>query len=119
MRFLTACLAFTLIAALPARAQDEGEGETYSEDEVTGAFADFFGVTAESAASVIEKLFADQGRPVAYITGTEGAGAFGVGLRYGAGWMETKSGERVRVYWRGPSVGPRAWSTIAAWRRAG
>ncbi|WP_300532321.1 DUF1134 domain-containing protein [Maricaulis sp.] len=79
--------------------------DSYSEDEVVDAVADFFGVTAEAAASVLERVFSDLGRPVGYVAGEEVAGAIGVGLRYGEGYLTMKNGERHKVYWRGPSVG--------------
>lgn len=80
--------------------------DTYSRDEMVEATADFFGVTAEAAASVLERVFADLGRPVGYIAGEELAAAAGVGLRYGEGYLTLKgSGERYKVYWQGPSVG--------------
>lgn len=80
--------------------------DTYSQDEVVEAAADFFGVTAEAAASAIERVFSDLGRPVGYIAGEEVSAAIGVGLRYGEGWLVMKSGEpRQKVYWQGPSVG--------------
>lgn len=80
--------------------------DTYSRDEMVEAAADFFGVTAEAAASVIERVFADLGRPVGYIAGEEVAGAAGVGLRYGEGYLTLKgSGEQHKVYWQGPTVG--------------
>ncbi len=80
--------------------------DTYSEDEIVEAAADFFGVTAEAAASAIERVFSDLGRPVGYIAGEEVSGAIGVGLRYGEGYLVMKSGEpRRKVYWQGPSVG--------------
>lgn len=80
--------------------------DTYSQDEIVEAAADFFGVTAEAAASAIERVFSDLGRPVGYIAGEEVSAAVGVGLRYGEGWLVMKSGEpRRKVYWQGPSVG--------------
>lgn len=79
--------------------------DSYSEDEVVDAVADFFGVTAEAAASVLERVFSDLGRPVGYVAGEEVAGAVGVGLRYGEGYLTMRNGERHKVYWRGPSVG--------------
>jgi hypothetical protein len=80
--------------------------DTYSQDEIVEAAADFFGVTAEAAASAIERVFSDLGRPVGYIAGEEVSGAIGVGLRYGEGYLVMKSGEpRRKVYWQGPSVG--------------
>jgi hypothetical protein len=55
---------------------------------------------------VIEKVFADLGKPNAYIVGREGSGALVVGLRYGRGKLYSKvEGER-EVYWTGPSIGP-------------
>lgn len=80
--------------------------DTYSQDELVEAAADFFGVTAEAAASVLERAFSDLGRPVGYIAGEELSAAFGVGLRYGEGYLTMKSGEApIKVYWQGPSVG--------------
>ncbi|MFS2319133.1 DUF1134 domain-containing protein [Maricaulis sp. D1M11] len=79
--------------------------DTYSRDEMVDAVADFFGVTAEASASVLERVFSDLGRPVGYVAGEEVAGAVGVGLRYGEGYLTMKNGEREKVYWRGPSIG--------------
>jgi len=80
--------------------------DTYSRDEVVEATADFLGVTAEAAASALERVFADLGRPVGYIAGEEVSGAVGVGLRYGEGYLSLKgSPERHKVYWTGPSIG--------------
>jgi len=80
--------------------------DTYSRDEMVEATADFFGVTAEAAASVLERVFADLGRPVGYIAGEEVAAAAGLGLRYGEGYLTLKgSGDQHKVYWQGPSVG--------------
>ncbi len=107
-----------------ARAQTQGEGdngmappdehsqypantpaETYSRDELVNKVSDFFGVTAETAASVIERIFRDNGRPTGYIAGEEGAGSFVVGLRYGKGLLYMKHRDPLRVFWQGPSVG--------------
>jgi hypothetical protein len=101
----------------PAVAQDQAPGsnaatgptgqpaKTYSDDELVHDVSDFFGVTAESAGSLIEKLFKDNGRPTAYIAGTEGSGAFVVGLRYGKGLLYMKDRPQMEVYWQGPSGG--------------
>ena len=78
---------------------------TYSREELVGAVSDFFGVTAEAAGSVIEKLFREHGRPTGYIAGEEGSGSFGVGLRYGKGLIYLKNRAPEPVYWQGPSVG--------------
>lgn len=80
-------------------------GEGYSDGELTGAIQTHLGVTAESAATAIEKLFKARGRPVGYITGQEGSGAVGVGLRYGKGTLWMKNGQTRKVYWQGPTIG--------------
>ena len=79
--------------------------ETYSESEIVNEVAGFFGVAAKTAASVVEHVFADLGRPNAYIAGDEASGAIGVGLRYGKGWMHRKTFRNQKVYWQGPSIG--------------
>lgn len=110
---LLAALALPLFGPA-ALAQDPDYGQpsqysepidTYSQDEMVDAVSDFFGVTAEAAASVLERVFSDLGRPVGYVAGEEVAGAVGVGLRYGEGYLTMKSGAQEKVYWRGPSVG--------------
>jgi len=79
--------------------------ETYSEDEVINAGADFLGTTAKALGAVVEKVFSENGRPNSYIKGEEGSGALVVGLRYGKGELYTKSGLQEDVYWQGPSIG--------------
>ncbi|MFP4004146.1 MAG: DUF1134 domain-containing protein [Alphaproteobacteria bacterium] len=87
-------------------ARYEGEGEqTYGRHEIVDAVADFFGITTEAAANVVERVFADLGRPNAYVIGEEASGAVVVGLRYGKGTLQFKNGYRRTVYWQGPSVG--------------
>ncbi|WP_339744103.1 DUF1134 domain-containing protein [uncultured Maricaulis sp.] len=115
MRILAATIAaLSVFLVGPAFAQDPQYGQpseysdpvdTYSQDELTDAVTDFFGVTAEAAASMLERVFSDLGRPVGYIAGEEVSGAIGFGLRYGEGYLTMKSGPREKVYWRGPSVG--------------
>jgi hypothetical protein len=111
-----AALAFGLVPAAlsqePEQAPEYGQPSEYSEpidsysrDEITDAVTDFFGVTAEASASVLERVFSDLGRPVGYIAGEEVSAAVGIGLRYGEGYLTMKNGEQVKVYWRGPSVG--------------
>jgi len=80
-------------------------GEEYSDTELVSAISTHLGVTAESAATTIERLFKDRGRPVGYITGQEGGGAIAVGLRYGKGTLWMKNGQTRTVYWQGPTLG--------------
>jgi len=86
-----------------SQAQNASQG--YSENELTSAISTHLGVTSESAASAIERLFKNQGRPVGYITGEEGGGAFTFGARYGKGTLWMKDGRSIPVYWQGPTVG--------------
>ena len=82
-----------------------GPAETYSHDEIVRSLSDFFGVTAEAAGAIIEKVFKDNGRPTGYIAGEEGSVAITVGLRYGQGLLYMKNRQPQKVYWQGPSVG--------------
>jgi len=79
--------------------------QTYSRDEIVRNVSDFFGVTAENAGAIIEKIFHENGRPTAYIAGEEGSGAFFFGLRYGKGLMYMKDRPRMDVFWQGPTGG--------------
>lgn len=90
--------------ATPAPSGDVGP-QTYSKDETLEAAQKFFGGTSEGLAKAIEKAFRDLGAPNAYIQGSEGSGAFIVGLRYGEGQLYYKGGGSTKVYWQGPSVG--------------
>lgn len=105
---LWAALA-ALLAALPAFAADaprkDADKDTYDQDSILKDAADFFGSTTEGLAKVIEKAFKDHGRPNAYIKGEEASGAITVGLRYGNGTLQMKSGATRKVYWQGPSIG--------------
>ncbi len=78
---------------------------TYSQDELVHSVSDFFGVTAESAGAIIERIFHDNGQPTGYIAGEEASGAFAFGLRYGKGLLYMKDRPRQEVYWQGPSIG--------------
>lgn len=81
------------------------QDNTWDRDSVMGAAERTFGKGAAGLAEIVEKTLKDQGRPNAYIAGSEGGGAVVVGLRYGSGTMSHKvEGER-RVHWTGPSVG--------------
>lgn len=98
-------LGVALMISLPVAARAADNNDTYSQDEILAKAKGFFGATTEGLAKAIEKVFADQGRPNAYITGDEASGAIGVGLRYGKGTLHTKSGVVRKVYWQGPSIG--------------
>lgn len=92
--------------AQPAAAQPgQVPSDTYSMDETMDAAKKFFGGASEGIAKTIEKAFADNGRPNAYIVGNEGSGALFFGLRYGEGTLYYKNGGSMKVYWQGPSVG--------------
>lgn len=86
----------------PPPANDQN---TFSREEIVTAAAGFLGATAQAVAAAVERIFREQGRPVGYIAGEEGSGAWVVGLRYGKGTMFLKSGPSRTVYWQGPSVG--------------
>jgi len=100
-------LCFSISAAIAADdTRDPRQDQTYTPQEIVQKGADFFGVTTESMAKAVERVFAKYGRPDAYIAGSEGSGAFIVGLRYGEGDLYMKqSAAPVKVYWQGPSVG--------------
>lgn len=86
-------------------AETGGHAKTYTEDEIVNSVSDFLGVTAESAGAAVERIFAKQGRPTAYIAGTEGSGAIGIGARYGKGLLYMKERPPIEIYWQGPSIG--------------
>ena len=100
-RVLAASLIAVVLAAPAARAA----GNTYNEEDIVSAAADFFGETTEGLARIIEKVFADLGRPNAFIAGEEVSGAIGIGVRYGRGRLQYKAGGSREIYWNGPSVG--------------
>jgi hypothetical protein len=109
----TACASGGGAGPAPASDPDYGQPSAYSDDidsysreEIVEAAADFFGVTAEAAASALERVFSDLGRPVGYIAGEEVSAAAGVGLRYGQGYLTLKGAQDTQqVYWTGPSIG--------------
>ena len=106
-RTFVAALFGLLAAALPvsgAQAQQNSSDE-YTQDEILTAAKGFFGAATQGLAEVIQKVFSDYGQPNGYITGEEGSGAFGVGLRYGNGWLHRKNYADRRAYWQGPSIG--------------
>lgn len=92
---------------MPVRAQaaDASANATYEQDDVLAAAEGVFGKGAEGLAKLIEKIFAEQGKPNAYIAGREAGGAIVLGVRYGSGTMFHKVEGQIPIYWTGPSVG--------------
>ena len=88
-----------------AQNQSQSKAKDYNESELVYAISTHLGVTSESAATAIERLFKERGRPVGYITGQEGSGAAIIGARYGQGTLWMKNGTTKKVNWQGPSVG--------------
>jgi hypothetical protein len=109
LRILSALLAGFAALALsigPTAADDTSPDDgTFTPNEIVQAGSDFFGVTTEVMAKAVQRVTEDLGQPDAYIKGSEGSGAFIVGLRYGSGWLIRKGVEPKMVYWHGPSVG--------------
>lgn len=113
--FLLWCVVVLLAAgcagpAGPARYPADGadapaDDSTYDRATVLGEAEALFGKGAEGVAQLVERAFADLGRPNGFIKGEEAAGAFAFGLRYGHGVLTLKSGESRPVYWQGSSIG--------------
>ncbi len=103
--FLPAMAVLLLAVAPAAAASDDDDKDTYSKDEILAKAEGFFGATTKGLADAIEKVFADQGKPDAYITGEEVSGAIGVGLRYGKGTLHRKTEKSRPIFWQGPSIG--------------
>jgi hypothetical protein len=95
----------TASTAPPTPAAPPPTDNTFTEEEMVQAAEDFFDSAAGGVAAVIARIFREQGRPVGYVTGREGAGAWLFGLRYGKGDLFLKTGERAEVNWQGPSFG--------------
>lgn len=81
------------------------EEEGYTIDEIKAASAGLFGKLSASMAAVIEHVFANSGRPRAYVIGEEGGGAFIAGVRYGSGTLYLREGGTQKIFWHGPSIG--------------
>lgn len=107
---LTACASNNKQPAQPVQSERQNmdstnQDATYDKENVINAASEFFGGGSEAVASVIEKAFADLGRPNGYIIGTEASAALVVGARYGDGTLSHKIEGDSRVYWTGPSIG--------------
>lgn len=79
--------------------------DTFEKDDLLAAAEGVFGKGASGLAKILEDILKDQGKPNAYIAGSEASGAIGVGLRYGKGEMFHKIEGQRAVYWTGPSIG--------------
>lgn len=84
---------------------DQPVTDEYRQEEIQGAVENFFGVTAQASAEVVERVFGDLGRPNAYIAGEEAAAAVALGLRYGEGWLYRRGQQPRQLFWTGPSLG--------------
>src|SRR5438445_4808962 len=73
LRFVPA-VAFAAIFALTAAHAGAADDETFSQNEIVQAASDFFGTTTAAVAKAVERVFAEQGLPDAYIKGQEGSG---------------------------------------------
>ena len=99
-------LAFVLITAMPAQAQNRStDDNTYDEKTIIDEASGFLGQSAETVAKALENVFKSQGRPNGYITGSEAGGGLIVGLRYGGGTLHHKIEGNQPIHWTGPSVG--------------
>jgi hypothetical protein len=119
MKITSGVRVVTLVAALGVAACSTGNAPkvesqpqtaqaaatTYDKDTVIREATGVFGQGAEGVGKVMEKIFADLGRPTAYIVGQEAGGAIIGGLRYGDGILYHKVEGQQKVHWTGPSVG--------------
>ncbi|MGQ0698736.1 MAG: DUF1134 domain-containing protein [Panacagrimonas sp.] len=102
---LFVCFTSASFAADPPPENRPVGQEGYTAEEIVSVASDFFGGTTEGLAKIVERVFAEQGKPNAYIAGEEASGAIGVGLRYGKGELRYKDGAAMPVFWQGPSIG--------------
>jgi hypothetical protein len=99
-------LAGSAAIAYPALAfAATNEEATYDQGTISHDVTEFFGSTTEGLAKVIEKAFAENGRPNGFIKGEEASAAVTIGVRYGNGTLTLKNGGSSKVYWSGPSIG--------------
>ncbi len=106
--FLSLGGMLTLLIVLlltPARSEEPNTAQNFTENEVSSLIANYFEMSSETAAEVIDAIFDERGEPDAYIKGEEASGALGLGLRFGRGEIVTRENIRQPIYWRGPSIG--------------
>ncbi len=93
-----------LVASIAAAAQSTDEN-TYDEATIVEKGSAYLGEGAEVMAKTLEGIFKKNGRPNAYIEGSEAGGGLIVGLRYGDGMLNHKIEGQRKVHWTGPSIG--------------
>jgi hypothetical protein len=98
-----ALVAAPLAAMVPAAWA--AKRKPFEEDEVYREAKQFFKSGAKELSDVLGKVLKEKGQPIAIISGQEGGGAIGVGLRYGNGNLGYSGGAGRKVYWQGPSIG--------------
>lgn len=98
-----ALIAAPLAAAVPVAWA--AKREPFKEEEVYREAKQFFKTGAKELSDVLGKVLKEKGQPIAIISGQEGGGAIGVGLRYGNGQLGYSGGSGRKVYWQGPSIG--------------
>ncbi len=79
--------------------------KAFDADSLFHYATDFFGMSAETLAEIIDLSFARYGMPTAIIRGEEIGASMLMGLRYGKGELAMQSGETSAIHWRGPSLG--------------
>lgn len=111
MRVLQWAIALSLALVVAGCANRQAQpprpisAEPYQEDTILREAESFFGRGAQGVADALNRVFADNGPPGAYIKGEEAGGSIGVGLRYGHGTLYLADGRTSKIYWRGPSLG--------------
>ena len=87
--------------------RSDQQAPAYTAEELVAVGSRELGIAAEAMGAAIERIFADQGdRPTAYIAGEEGAGAMGIGVRYGRGALHMKDlSASQEIFWQGISIG--------------
>lgn len=87
--------------------RSDQQAPAYTAEELVAVGSRELGIAAEAMGGAIERIFAEQGdRPTAYIAGEEGAGAMGIGVRYGRGALHMKDlSASQEIFWQGISIG--------------
>ena len=104
LQFLLLIMAAFLVAT-QANAQNAGDDNRYTVQEIVSTGHNFFGNITGGLAAAVERAAAQHGLPNGYILGEEGSAAFVAGARYGEGYLHTKNMGQHKVFWQGPSVG--------------